>query len=300
MPASQKGFSEVTQFVRSMRGGSQSILVKASDGHNYVAKFTNNLQGPNLSFNESAGSELYRACGLSVPYWKPLLITDHFLDQNPDCWMQTPEGRLRPSTGLCFGSRYLGTDGLRVVQILPEISFKRIKNRASFWVAWMLDICAEHADDRQAIFQQDSRGKWKAFFIDHGHLFGGPRGDMHSSPQESLSLDPRIYPDMASEETSDAHPHLDQILNVDRLWRKIQTIPQDWKTKSALDSFARCLCTLSNPSMLQDIFATMVDGLKNRRKFEHRVAGIGRKPVLRSCSVREEADFTPQAIHLKQ
>lgn len=160
----------------------------------------------------------------------------------------------------------------------------------------MLDICAEHADDRQAIFQQDSKGRWKAFFIDHGHLFGGPRGDMQSSPQVSLSLDPRIYPDMASEETPDAPP-LDQILNVDRLWSKIQTIPQDWKTKSALDSFARCLCTLSNPSMLQDIFAAMVDGLKNRRKCEHRVAGIDRKPVLRSCSVRGQ--LTPQAIHLK-
>ncbi len=274
---------EVTQYIRSMRGGSQSILVKARDGLKYVAKFTNNLQGPNLSFNESAGNELYRTCGLSVPSWKPLLITDRFLDQNPNCWMQTPEGRLRPASGLCFGSQFLGSDSLRVVDILPEIMFKRIKNRPSFWAAWMIDICAEHVDVRQAVFQQDTKGWWRAFFIDHGHLFGGPKGDVQSNPQESLSLDPRIYPDIAGEQIP-VVPRFDRILNVDRLLRKIQTLPQDWRTKSSQESFARCLCRLSSPGMLQEIFDEMVDGLKKRRRCERSFAKNIAKPVLRSCS----------------
>jgi hypothetical protein len=292
MLASQKGVTEVTQYIRSMSGSSQSILVKASDGLNYVAKFTNNLQGPNLSFNESAGSDLYRVCGLSVPSWKPLLITDHFLDRNPDCWMQTSEGRLRPATGLCYGSQFLGADGLRLVQILPEVMFKRIRNRASFWVAWMIDICAEHADDRQAVFQQDAKGWWKAFFIDHGHLFGGPRGATRSTPQESLSLDPRIYPDMATKLIQDAL-HFDRTLNVDRLWRKVQSMPEDWKTKSALDSFARCLCRLSSPSILKDIFDEMIDGLNKRRNFGHSLGEDIRKPVLQSDSAEAQVESSP-------
>jgi hypothetical protein len=86
------------KFVCNLRGGSQPILVEASDGLLYVAKFTDNLQGPNLPFNESIGSELYRACGLAVPLWKPLLVTDDFLDQNPGCWLQTAAGRLRPDS----------------------------------------------------------------------------------------------------------------------------------------------------------------------------------------------------------
>ncbi len=57
----------VTQYVRNLRGGSQPILARASDGFLYVVKFANNLQGPNLLFNESAGSELYLACGLPIP-----------------------------------------------------------------------------------------------------------------------------------------------------------------------------------------------------------------------------------------
>lgn len=89
-----KDFAVITRHIRNLRGGSQAILAEASDGLSYVLKFTNNLQGANLPFNESAGHELYRACGLNGPSWKQLLLTDAFIDQNRDCWMQSPEGSL--------------------------------------------------------------------------------------------------------------------------------------------------------------------------------------------------------------
>jgi hypothetical protein len=96
----------VQRHVRNLNGGSQPILAQASNGLFYVVKFINNLQGPNLLFNESIGSELYRACGLSVPSWEPLIVSESFIESNPGCWMQTPEGRRRPASGLCFGSRF--------------------------------------------------------------------------------------------------------------------------------------------------------------------------------------------------
>src|SRR5580698_1050275 len=114
-----KDLALVAGDARSLRGGSQPILAHATDGLVYVVKFANNLQGPNLLFNESAGYELYRACGLPVPDWTPLWVTDSFLDGNRDCWMQTPEGRLRPSSGLCFGSLFLGQKGDRLFEIVP-------------------------------------------------------------------------------------------------------------------------------------------------------------------------------------
>src|ERR1017187_7147776 len=135
MSALRKNFPRVTKFFRKLRGGSQPILAQASDGLLYVVKFTNNLQGANLPFNESIGTELYRACGLSVPSWMPLLVTDSFLDQNPDCWMQTQEGRLRPDSGLCFGSRFLGGNGVKIFEVLSGSSFKRVINHMSFWLA---------------------------------------------------------------------------------------------------------------------------------------------------------------------
>jgi hypothetical protein len=142
----------LTHFMRKLRGRSQPILAQASDGLFYVVKFANNMQGPNVLFNESMGSELYHGCGMAGPSWKALQVTDSFVERNPNSWLQTPEGRLRPASGLCFGSRFLGSDGKHVFEILPESSFKRIHNRKDLWLAWLIDACAGQTNNRQALF----------------------------------------------------------------------------------------------------------------------------------------------------
>jgi hypothetical protein len=255
------GLTVVAQHIRNLRGGSQPNLVQASDGFYYVAKFTNNLQGPNIPFNESVGSELYKACGLAAPKWRPLLVTDSFLDQNPDCWLQTPEGSVRPSSGLCFGSRFLGGEGIRLLEILPGASFSRVRNHTSFWLAWLIDICAGHCDNRQALFVEDCQGWLDAFFVDHGHLFGGPKGEMRLHFQASRYLDPRIYQRVSSQQLL-RFQKIVQSLDVNQLWKRAQTLPDDWKTKSALDAFTKSLSIMSTSNLLQNIVDTMDDTLR--------------------------------------
>ena len=277
MKALGKDFTLVTRYIRNLRGGSQPILAQASDGLLYVVKFTNNLQGANLLFNESAGSELFRACGLAVPSWKPLFVGDSFLDQNPDCWIQTPEGRLRPDSGLCFGSRFLGGDGIRLLEILPGTSFKRVRNRESFWLAWMIDICANHVDNRQAIFVEDAEGWLEAHFVDHGHLFGGPKGEQRLYFQASRYLDPRIYQCISLLQRRYFQTIAGSI-DVDQLWQRIHALPRDWKTATALKSFAECLDRLLNAKLLQNILDTMADALQRTGEFERNQHQDGRKP----------------------
>jgi hypothetical protein len=274
----------VTRFIRNLRGGSQPILVQASDDLFYVAKFANNLQGPNLLFNEGAGSELYSACNLAVPAWKPLLLTDKFLDENPDCWMVNSEGRLRPQSGLCFGSRFLGGEGIRLREILPGTSFSRVSNRADFWLAWLIDICAAHVDNRQAVFAEDAKGWLHAFFVDHGHLFSGPNGQHRFHFRASQYLDSRIYMHLASHRIHNLLT-IAANQNVDRLWREIQTLPEDWKTTSALKGFAECLGMLSSPRLLEGAIESMVNA--DEQSDEPKCRGYGKqrqfpKPVLRA------------------
>lgn len=257
MPALGKDTVHVTGYVRNLRGGSQPILVRASDGQLYVVKFTNNLQGTNLSFNESMGSELYTACGLAVPQWKPLVVSESFIDRNPDCWMQTEDGRLRPDSGLCFGSRFLDGDGICLLEILPGNSFKRVRHNKSFWLAWLIDICAQHTDNRQALFQEDAKGRLSAFFIDHGHMFGGPKGEHQPRFQASQYLDYRVYQSVSSQYLL-SFQKIARTLDLDKLWKSVQKLPDDWKTDSALNRFAQCLHRLSNASLLQNILETMI------------------------------------------
>jgi hypothetical protein len=269
----------LTQYVRNLRGGSQPILARASDGLFYVVKFINNLQGPNLLFNESAGSELYRACGLAVPEWKPLLLSESFINENPDCWLQTPEGRLRPEAGLCFGSLYLGGDGQRLIEFLPRASFVRVRNRASFWLAWLVDICAGHTDNRQAIFVESAGGWLDACFVDHGHFFGGPNADQSKNFRASAYLDSRIYQKLTAQ---DALGLLDviQSLDSDRLWQQANAIPDSWRHTSALYGFRSALERLSRPLLLQNVLNTIIDAHERTTEIQSRELGNGRQPQL--------------------
>jgi hypothetical protein len=254
-------FARITQFVRKLRGGSEPILVQADDDLLYVVKFINNLQGPNVLFNEGAGTELYRACGLSTPRWKPLLLTNSFLDQNRGSWMETDKGALRPEAGLCFGSLYLGAGGRKLFEILPGSSLSRIDNRASFWLAWLVDACGNHVDNRQAIFAEDTGGKLNAFFVDHGHLFGGPNGVRRMPFVGSRYLDPRIYPDLERKEVQ-ALLKVVRSLDTEQLSRRVQALPEDWKTASALNGFVQCLHGLSDSNRVRNILDAMINGVR--------------------------------------
>jgi hypothetical protein len=172
--------------------------------------------------------------------------------------MQSAEGSLRPHAGLCFGSRFLGEEGHRLLEILPGTYFSRIRNRESFWLAWLVDICAGHIDNRQAIFQEDGTGWLDAYYIDHGHLFGGPEGYQQRHFQASRFLDGRIYPQVSARQLQNIKK-VAQSVDADRLWRRIQTLPDEWVTSSALNNFSQCLGRLSSSNLLQNVLDTLVE-----------------------------------------
>jgi hypothetical protein len=257
----------ITRFVRTMRGGSQPFLAQASDGYFYVVKLPGNPQGEHLLFNECAGSELFKACGLAVAAWKPLWLGDHFIDDNRRCWHDMGEERIRPRSGLCFGSRYLGEKGQTLLEILPGSSFGRIVDRSDFWLAWLIDVCCEHADNRQAIFLKSSTGALTACFVDHGHLFGGACGVAAPRFQASSYLDPRIYPDISSNELEAI---LERVNGLDliKFSQSMDALPDGWKTDAAMLNFSRCLSQLSNRNLVRNVMDTIVDFQSRRAASE--------------------------------
>jgi len=254
----QKSTVFVQRHIRDLRGGTQAVLAEASDGHMYVVKFNNNLQGANLPFNESAGTELYRALNLPTPAWMPVMVTNTFLDKYPACRVQTSEDSIRPEAGLCFGSRYLGESGDRMLEILPGGSFKRVRNHANFWLAWLVDICAGHTDNRQAIFMEDEAGWLNAVFLDHGHMFGGPQGDEQRHFLASRYLDPRVYQDLTPQAFNEFRSTI-QSLDTEKIWHEIHCAPGEWKTESALAAVTQCLNHLSDAALLRNVIDTMLD-----------------------------------------
>ncbi len=235
---------ELTRFIRNLRGSSQPILAEASDGLLYVVKFANNLQGSNLLFNECIGTELYRLGGLAVPNWQPLLVNRRFMERNPHCWIESARGRFNPDSELCFGSRFLGAEDVELFEILPGSFHRRLRNRHDFWLAWLLDVCASHADARQAIFRKGARGRLEAVFIDHGHMFGGPRGDITPRSIASRHLDSRLYADVSSERIAELARSVLE-LEADGLWLRVRSLPAEWVNDSTERRLGECLNKLS-------------------------------------------------------
>jgi hypothetical protein len=241
---------EALLHMRKLRGGSQPILVRANDGFFYVVKFLNNLQGPNVLFNEAVGTALFTLAGLPTPEWRPVYVTEEFIERNPSCWMETEDGRLKPQAGWCFGSRFLCTRNSGLFELLPQRSFIRISNRRDFWTVWVIDALCGHTDNRQTLFLQRKSMRLGAYFIDHGHLFGGAHGVDCPSFLASRYLDPRIYA-LASARDADDIVNRIQSLDLAQLAKIVGGLPEEWVTEAGRLSFESFTSRISDPILLR-------------------------------------------------
>lgn len=182
------------RFIKKMRGGSQSSLIEASDGLQYVVKWKNSPQGTQIVTNEALGTLLYQLVGLPTPPWAAIEIADDFIDANRGMWFESRRDLIRPTAGLHFASLRLGTGIQTAYEVLPGSWFTRIQNRSSFLGALVVDVWSEHVDSRQALFLQDNSERFlSAVYIDHGHMFGGPDGAQVARLRACFYLDMRIY-----------------------------------------------------------------------------------------------------------
>jgi len=274
MSGQRQRAERLTEHVHNLRGGSQPILARASDGALYVVKFADNPQGEQLLFNEAVGNEIFRQMGLSVPEWRPLEVTDTFLDSNPGCWTYTESGVKRPAAGLCYGSRFLGNRSERLYEVLAATSFTRVLNRNSFWLAWLIDVLANHTDNRQVVFRGSLDGTLQAFFVDFGDLFGSAKGGQQSHMQASRYLDRRIYADVSSHYLSTLSK-VARCLDADSIWQSSKTLPDGWSTASALEGLRAFLDRVQSRSCVQEALEAMAHSLGQDKVFERNEKGRG-------------------------
>jgi hypothetical protein len=175
--------------------------------------------------------------------------------------------------------------------------FKRVRNQTSFWLAWLIDVCAEHVDNRQALFVEDAEGWLDAHFIDHGHLFGGAGADSNKHFRASWYIDRRIYGQVPSKALLGFQNVL-HAMDADRLRQRIEAIPAEWSHASARESFERCLQKLKMASHVQHVIDEITDDIKRRTETETGIDGSERKPpssVLRLGL--QDAGFGPRYAH---
>lgn len=136
-----------------------------------------NPQGPNVLANEFLGSILLNVLGLPSPGTVPIVIEERFLSATPKLLFQTSSGDELPETGVHLGVEFLGVSGFRIFDWVPGCLREPLSEVDLVWEQGIaiFDIWANQQDARQRVFRQNlESGKIDTFFIDNGHLFGGP------------------------------------------------------------------------------------------------------------------------------
>ncbi len=226
--------------VRKMRGGAQSHLIEADDGHFYVVKFLNNPQHRRILINEAVASVLLRYLQIAAPEVAIVSVSSAFLAANPDLSLQLGSHRVPIEPGWHFGSRYPGDpDQLAVYDFIPDALLGQVVNLREFVGMLAFDKWTGNADGRQAVFFRSRISEWTAartatrpgflaWMIDQGFVFNGPYWDYPDSPLHGIYHRPLVYETIRS--LDDFSPWLDRIayFPVEVMDQAFRSVPLQW------------------------------------------------------------------------
>jgi len=229
--------------IRKMGLSSRSILIHACDGNQYVLKTAAGSTCAESSFREALGSELATLVGLPIPRWKPICVSESFMESSAHLWPQgNTEARCNPSSGYYFGSERVGGGANeRLYDYLPHSWMNRIANRADFIGMLLLGSWANTANHRQVVFVHDiASSKVRAVFIGHGAMFSSLMTTL-LHPAEGRYSDRRIYDDCWSEETFTCWKEKIVSITQSSLRRLFFRIPDQWQNGYRQDQLVSCL-----------------------------------------------------------
>ena len=97
------------QYLRPLRGGAQSHLLRASDACCYVTKFQNNPQHIRMLANEMLATNLAPALGLPMPRVEVIEVSEWLIEHTEDLRISLGGSKIPCRSGK-LGSQYLGSE----------------------------------------------------------------------------------------------------------------------------------------------------------------------------------------------
>lgn len=219
-----------TQHLRSMRGGSQSHLLRASDQGYYVTKFQDNPQGLRILANEMFASRVGLRLRLPMPTVEVLEVSESLIQNSPGLCFQIAGASKKYPAGKHLGCLYVAdplTDS--VFDYLPESIFAKIKNAPDFARVLVLDKWLANADGRQAIFsKKEGCRSYKVTFIDQGYCFNAIEWSFPDLVFHGVYYKNHVYGHVRG--WDDFEPALSRAedMDIDALWLCANAIPPEW------------------------------------------------------------------------
>lgn len=225
-----------------MRGGAQSHLMFAEDGHYYVVKFQNNPQHIRVLANELLASRIAERVGLPVPIMEVVEVSSWLIENTPNLRVRVGSSSVPCQHGLALGARFvLGPLEGQVYDYLPASALDRVRNLDAFAGMLALDKWTCNTNGRQAVFWKRSRDKkYTATFVDQGYCFNAGEWSYPDSPLRGVYPRNEVYAGVRGWDSFE--PWLSRIENIDPniLWEVAETVPPEWYG-SAIDELERLI-----------------------------------------------------------
>lgn len=236
----------LTEYLRRMRGGSQSHLMRAEDGKVYVVKFQGNPQGTHVLFNELFAARLAQRLGLPTANTCVVQLPDT-LAADDRLHFELASGKQQIQPGLHLGSEIvLSTMQGRIYDILPITQFCKLRNASDLFGILAFDKWVCNIDDRQCVYWRRSADKkFSMTFIDNGHCFGGPNWIFRDDPFRGMCRNLDVYPEIRGWDCFEPWLCRIEALSSDDLCEIASEIPPDWHDE--------------NPVSVQTILSTLLE-----------------------------------------
>jgi hypothetical protein len=235
------------QHLRKLRGGSQSHLLRASDGAAYVTKFTNNPQHIRVLANEMLATRLGLALGLPMPPVAVIEVCDWLIEHTPDLRIQLAGKELLCRSGKQLASLYVGADSPGLASdYLPGELLRGVRNLISFAQVLVLDKWTCNSDGRQAIFcRKTARSRrYTATFIDQGYCFNAGEWTFPDFPLRGVYAVNCVYERVTGWEAFEPALTRAESMDEGRIWQFAADIPEEWY-EGDRDGLARLVEKLS-------------------------------------------------------
>jgi len=235
------------QHLRRLRGGSQSHLLRASNGASYVTKFQNNPQHVRVLANEMLATRLGLALGLAMPRVEVIEVPEWLVTNTPDLRIQLAGAELPCHAGKQLGSLYIGEDtpGL-TLDYLPRELLQGVRNLADFARVLVLDKWTCNADGRQAIFSRRTprSPRYDATFIDQGYCCNAGEWTFPDSPLRGAYANNCVYEGVLGWEAFEPALSRAEEMDTQAIWRCAADIPQEWYDgdRVGLERLVETLC----------------------------------------------------------
>lgn len=192
------------QHLRRMRGGSQSHLLRASDGAHDVTKFMNNPQRVRVLANEMLATNLGLRLGLPMPLVDVIDVSDRPIESTDDLRVELGGARIPCSCGRQFASLYAG-DAVetRIGDYLPDAVIEDVVNIQDFARVLVLDKWTCNSDGRQAIFTLEASPsrRYAAVFMDPGFCFNAGECNFPDAPLRGAYARQRVHENVTAWES---------------------------------------------------------------------------------------------------